>query len=155
MADLDILVVDDEPLIADYLTRILALRGYSARSFTNPHDALAAIQHGCPRLLITDLRMPGLSGVELAIRIRESCSECKILLFPGEADISDWLRDGRVEGHEVAVLRKPASPAELLRVVSELVDSGKAAESGLPRAVCCPRRQFLHERCYGPSGLIS
>ena len=70
MAELDILVVDDEPLIADYLTRILALRGYSARSFTNPHDALAAIQHGCPRLLITDLRMPGLSGVELAIRIR-------------------------------------------------------------------------------------
>ena len=48
MVDLDILVVDDEPLIADNLTRILALNGYSARSFTNPYDALAAIQHGCP-----------------------------------------------------------------------------------------------------------
>jgi DNA-binding response OmpR family regulator len=80
---MDIFVVDDELLIASTTAEILRMSGYSAIAFTNPDDALAAVSLGCPRLVIADLKMPGLSGLDLAIRIRESCAGCGIILFTG------------------------------------------------------------------------
>jgi CheY-like chemotaxis protein len=119
----DIFVVDDEPLIATALAQILRLNGYLVTPFTDPFEALAAIRHGCPKLMITDLQMPGLSGVDLAIRAREACSDCKILLFPGRAITSDLLRDARQHGVEFYVLQKPALPAALLLTVSKIIGS--------------------------------
>lgn len=121
MANLDTFVVDDEPLIASTLAEILRRNGYSAVSFTNPHDALMAIPDGCPKLLITDLKMPGLSGIDLAVRMRKSCSGCKILLFPGEANTSTMLREAREKDCESTVLRKPTSIPELLLTVHKIM----------------------------------
>ena len=125
---MDIFVVDDEPLIATGLAQILRLNGYLVASFTDPFEALAAIRSGCPRLMITDLEMPGLSGVDLAIRTREACPGCKILFFPGQPNTSDLLRDLRQIGAEFYILQKPALPAELLLAVSKIIGSSMPGE---------------------------
>lgn len=77
-----VFVVDDENVIASTLAMILRLQGgFNARSFTKPHDALKAARLDPPDLLISDVVMPLLSGIELAVQVREHCSDCKVLLF--------------------------------------------------------------------------
>jgi DNA-binding response OmpR family regulator len=117
----DIFVVDDEPLIASTLAQILGLSGFSAEAFTDPLKALAAAQHRCPRLLIADVKMPKLSGFELAIRTSKVCSGCKILFFPGELNILDRLQDEHPLGGDFFVLQKPAFPSELLLMVRKIL----------------------------------
>jgi len=74
-----IFVVDDESVIATTLAIILQQTGFSATSFTNPLEALEAAGTEGPDLLLSDVMMPELSGVELAIRIKEKCPKCRIL----------------------------------------------------------------------------
>jgi DNA-binding NtrC family response regulator len=130
MGSADIFVVDDEPLIAGTTAEILKLNGYSATAFTNPHDALAAVLRGCPRLLIVDLKMPDLSGLDLAIQIRELCAGCRILVFTGHPNTSDSFKNARERGWEFSLLYKPASPADLLHAVSKLMGSQAGPGTG-------------------------
>jgi len=126
---MDIFVVDDEPIIASTTAAVLQLNGYSATAFTDPHDALAAVRHGCPRLVIADLKMPGLSGLGLSIRIRDSCPGCTIIIFTGLTYISDSLQDprerslqdARERGFEFSLLFKPVTPTELLLAVRKIL----------------------------------
>ena len=79
-----VFVVDDEHIIASSLAAILILHGYYATAFTSPRDALAAAQSRTLDLLIADVVMPGLSGVDLAIQVKAQHPECRILLFSGQ-----------------------------------------------------------------------
>jgi pimeloyl-ACP methyl ester carboxylesterase len=63
-----VFVVDDEPVIASTLAAILKLHGYSATSFTSPLEALAVARSKAPDLLISDVAMRGVSGIDLAIQ---------------------------------------------------------------------------------------
>jgi CheY-like chemotaxis protein len=110
-----IFVVDDEKMIAETLALILRKSGYSARSFLNPLEALELAHSEPPDLLISDVKMPQLSGVDLAIRIRERCPMCKILLFSGQAGTADLLDRARQQGHDFHLLSKPIYPSDLLR----------------------------------------
>ena len=115
-----IYVVDDEPVIATTLAAILAQSGYSARAFIDPKEALKAAQTDPPALLLSDVMMPGMSGVDLALRIREHIPGCKVLLFSGAAAIADFLRTAQVEGHHFDLLTKPIYPSDLLRAIRAL-----------------------------------
>jgi CheY-like chemotaxis protein len=115
-----VFVVDDEHVIASTLATILKMNGYSAKSFTSPLEALAAAQSSAPDLLITDVAMPGLTGVDLAIRIKAECPECKILLFSGQASTQDLLEDARRQGHDFQLLQKPVHPLALLKSIKAL-----------------------------------
>jgi CheY-like chemotaxis protein len=76
-----IFVVDDEPVIASTLAAILTLHGYSATSFTSPQEALNAARWMAPDLLISDVAMPGISGIDLAIQMKAQYPECKNFSF--------------------------------------------------------------------------
>jgi CheY-like chemotaxis protein len=65
-----IFVVDDEKLIASTLSLILAGSGFYARPFLDPLDALRAAQSTAPDLLLSDVVMPNMNGIELAIQIQ-------------------------------------------------------------------------------------
>jgi CheY-like chemotaxis protein len=115
-----IFVVDDEPVIACTLAEILKLHGYSARAFTSSLEALAAARLRAPDLLISDVAMPGLSGVDLAIQMRLQHPGCKVLLFSGQAATWDFLEDARRQGHDFQLLEKPVHPSTTLSRVATL-----------------------------------
>jgi CheY-like chemotaxis protein len=109
-----VFVVDDEHVIASTLAAILKQHGYSATSFTSPQEALAAARSSAPDLLISDVLMPGLSGVDLAIQIKAQCPACKVLLFSGQATTRDLLKDARIQDHTFQVLQKLVDPCAML-----------------------------------------
>jgi DNA-binding response OmpR family regulator len=114
-----IFVVDDERVIASTLTTILQLNGYQARSFLNPLEALEAARTVKPDLVIADVVMPGLSGIDLAIQLKELCPTCKFLLLSGQAATADLLESAQRQGHDFAVIAKPIHPTDLLARIKE------------------------------------
>jgi CheY-like chemotaxis protein len=109
-----IFVVDDEFVIATTLATILQRSGFDAVSFTEPMKALDAARAKAPDLLITDVVMPVLSGVELAIRLKKDCPACRVLLFSGQAATANLLEAARKDGHDFELLSKPIHPSEFL-----------------------------------------
>lgn len=113
-----IFVVDDERIIAEPLATILNRSGFRARSFVDPIDALSAARTATeldvPDMLISDVMMPRLSGIELAIQIKQLCPKCKVLLFSGQAGTTDLLQKARGEGHDFYLMSKPIHPSDLL-----------------------------------------
>ena len=118
-----VLVVDDESAIADTLSEILKLSGYAATPAYDAEEALETAMLTPPQLLITDVVLPGMSGVELAIRMRRIYPNCQVLLFSGQAATADLLISAKRAGHQFTLLSKPVYPTDLLRRVSESLDS--------------------------------
>jgi len=87
-----VLVVDDESAIADTLAEILNRTGYAAIPVYTAEDALETALVMPPELLITDVVLPGESGVDLAIKVRRIFPDCRILLFSGQPkDLLAWM----------------------------------------------------------------
>jgi CheY-like chemotaxis protein len=118
-----IFVVDDEPVIASTLAAILQMNGFSARFFTSPLEALTAARTKAPDLLISDVTMPGISGIELAIKMKEQYPKCKVLLFSGHPASLALLADARTQGHDFCLLLKPVPPGEFLSEIGRIVDA--------------------------------
>jgi DNA-binding response OmpR family regulator len=114
-----VLVVDDESAIADTLTEILSRSGYAAMAAYDGNDALETALLTPPEMLITDVVLPGMSGIELAITIRRIFPDCKILLFSGQASTADLLASAKSQGHHFTLLTKPVHPRDLLAYVSD------------------------------------
>lgn len=78
-----VLVVDDERVIADTLSIILNQSGFRAAAVYSGVDAVTEARKQPPDLIIADVVMPDMNGIEAAIAIREMLPACKILLFFG------------------------------------------------------------------------
>ena len=109
-----VFVVDDEVVIAQTLAIILNQSGFHAIAFHRAEAAIAALTTFVPDLLISDVVMPGMTGVDLAMHFRSVQPSCKILLFSGQAATLDLLEDSRSKGHTFEVLLKPLHPVDLL-----------------------------------------
>ncbi|HYU48116.1 MAG TPA: response regulator [Terriglobales bacterium] len=112
-----IFVVDDEKCIADSLAVILRRSGYEANAFYNAQSALEQIESCWPDLVITDVAMPGMNGVDMAVLIRERHPACKVLLFSGQASTLDLLKDVGQRGYDFELLAKPIHPTDMLAKV--------------------------------------
>jgi CheY-like chemotaxis protein len=109
-----VLVVDDEQVIADTLAKILDLNGYEASAVYTGTAAVESARALQPDLIISDVIMPDMDGIEAAIHIRAFLPGCKILLFSGQAATADLLENARARGHEFEILGKPVHPSDLL-----------------------------------------
>lgn len=114
-----ILVVDDERVIADTLSIILSKSGFCAMTAYSADSALKIAKVVPPELLISDVVMPGMTGIELAITVTAFVPDCKVLLFSGQAATRDLLLKAREAGHNFSILTKPVYPGDLLRRVRE------------------------------------
>jgi len=122
--ELRIFVVDDEVLIASSFAQVLCNQGFDASFFTEPLQAFQAARYYAPDLLISEVSMPVLSGIELAIKVQKQCPNCKVLLLSGQPDTTDLLTASRANGHTFDVLPKPIHPTHLLREIQGLFVSG-------------------------------
>jgi DNA-binding NtrC family response regulator len=109
-----IFVVDDEKGIADTLVVILRQRGYEASAFYDAQTALEQAERSCPELVISDVVMPGMNGLDMAALMEERHPACKILLVSGNVGTLDLLELSRRNGHDFEMLAKPIYPGELL-----------------------------------------
>ncbi len=121
-----ILVVDDECTIADTLSEILKRSGFNAIAAYDGASALDAALLNPPQVLITDVVLPGMSGIDLAIGMRRIFTDCKVILFSGNAATSPMLASATRAGHNFVLLTKPVHPAEMLAHVSWCIQPGMA-----------------------------
>jgi CheY-like chemotaxis protein len=109
-----VLVVDDERVIADTLAMILNQSGFDARAVYSGEKAVELASSFEPDMLISDVIMADLNGIDAAIRIRAVLPSIKILLFSGQAATADLLEKARAKGYEFEILAKPVHPQDLL-----------------------------------------
>jgi CheY-like chemotaxis protein len=109
-----ILVVDDEKRIADTLSEILEMSGFHVATAYDGWDALEAAARFHPDYLLSDVLMPRMNGVDLAIAMQKMYPDAKILLFSGQAGISDILLAGHRQGFEFELIAKPIHPLKLI-----------------------------------------
>jgi CheY-like chemotaxis protein len=109
-----VLVADDERVIADTLAMILNQSGFKAQVAYSGERALEVAAEFEPEMLISDVIMGGLTGIDAAIKIRELLPSIKILLFSGQAATADLLEKARERGYEFEILAKPVHPQDLL-----------------------------------------
>jgi DNA-binding NtrC family response regulator len=107
-------VVDDRTVIAETLAMVLTREGFRAMAFDDPMVALSAASIKGPSVLISDVVMPRMTGIELAIRVRRAHPECRVLLYSGQIHTADLLEEAKKEGHDFEILAKPVHPTELL-----------------------------------------
>jgi CheY-like chemotaxis protein len=114
------LVVDDEKLIVDTLAEILEGAGFEVLGAYDGWTALEKIANVRPDYLLSDVLMPQMNGVELAIAIRKMYPATRIMLFSGQAGISEILLEGQRQGFEFELIAKPIHP---LKLVEHLKDT--------------------------------
>jgi DNA-binding response OmpR family regulator len=110
-----VLVVDDERLIADTMTEILRRSGFNAICAYDGVSALELALEVSPDFVVTDVVMPQMNGVQLAIAIRKALPATEILLLSGQAGITEIVEGGRKEGFLFELIAKPIHPEKLLQ----------------------------------------
>lgn len=114
-----ILVVDDDPRITDLLRRVLAYEGYSVATAATGTEALNRTLERPPDMVVLDIMLPGLNGLEVAQRLRGAGDNVPILMLTARDAIAD-----RVKGLETGAddyLVKPFAPEELVARVKALL----------------------------------
>ncbi len=114
-----VLVVDDQKLIADTITEILQGAGFRATTAYDGGTALDMAAHLKPDYVLSDVLMPRMNGVELAIAVRKMWPVAKILLFSGQAGISEILMEGKKQGYDFELIAKPIHPLKLIERLKE------------------------------------
>ena len=118
----NILVVDDEPALLRAVERFLTGLGYEVSAAGNGTEALAAIEEATPDLLITDINMPEMDGIEIlnALRARGLAIPVIAISGGGQFDRRLLLGSAKVLG-AVLTLEKPFELAELREMVEEVL----------------------------------
>jgi len=114
-----ILIVDDDPRITDLLRRVLAYEGYSVASAASGSEALNRSLERPPDLVVLDIMLPGLDGLEVAQRLRTAGDNVPILMLTARDTVAD-----RVKGLETGAddyLVQPFAPEELVARVKALL----------------------------------
>lgn len=112
-----VLVVDDEPTITETLVEIFNGEGFDAIAASDGKSAIVSAQSFAPDVVVSDVVMPGMNGVELGIELRRLLPKCRIILFSGQTATVDFLRDARAQGHEFEIVPKPVKPEALIAMI--------------------------------------
>lgn len=114
-----ILIVDDESVIADSLATIFRANGFEARAVYSGERAMELAASFEPDVLISDVFMRGVTGIEVATHVRQHFPACRVLLFSGQAATSDLIQSANSRGYRFDMLTKPVHPQVLLDYLQE------------------------------------
>jgi CheY-like chemotaxis protein len=112
-----ILVVDDEQVAALTLSAILQEQGYEVATAFSGEEAVAKAPGFIPDLLVCDVFMRAMNGVDAATRITAMLAECRVLFLSGHASLSDLLNTAP-ERLVYSLISKPLPPLDLLNAIA-------------------------------------
>ena len=118
-----VFVIDDERLIRDGLQSLIKSVGLRVETFASAQDFLAAKRPDAPCCLVLDVRMPGLSGLDLQVKLIESNIQIPIIFITGHGDIPMSVRAMKEGAHEF--LTKPVRGQDLLDAVQKAISSDR------------------------------
>jgi DNA-binding NtrC family response regulator len=101
-------------VILSTLTLILTMMGFTAFGFSSAEAALTTGSISGPHILITDVGLPGMDGIQLAIEVTAQHPDCGVILLSGQVSTSDLWEDATRNGHTFELLAKPLHPTTLL-----------------------------------------
>ncbi len=110
-----VFVVDDDQQIREGLQSLIKSVGLSVRTFAAAQDFLAAERPDAPACLVLDVRMPGLSGLDFQVQLREVNIEIPVIFITGHGDIPMSVRAMKAGAHEF--LTKPVRSQDLLDAI--------------------------------------
>lgn len=115
-----ILIVDDEKNIADTLAMVFKIKGHEAMAAYSAESAVQAVEVFEPDVVLSDVMMGKMTGVDLAIYLSKARPEVKVILFSGQAATADLLAEANRKGHHFHLLHKPIHPEKLLEDIVAL-----------------------------------
>ncbi len=118
-----VLVVDDEPGMREMVKQLLLNEGYHVLEASNGKHAMEFLKNESPELVITDIIMEEMDGVEIIMEIRENYPDVKIIAMSGGSKISseDYLESASDLGAD-RIFNKPFSLSEMLIAIKELIE---------------------------------
>lgn len=109
-------VVDDEHIVADTLAEILNNHGFQAKALYSGETAVEELKDFCPQIVLSDVRMGGMDGVEAAIRIRRLHPDCRIILFTA-SPVRHSIR-AKIDLLGFEFMERPLHPQEVLDLLA-------------------------------------
>jgi len=119
-------IVDDDQSIRFVLEKALAREEFAVRSFTNPRDVLAALDDDEPQVLVSDIRMPGGSGIELLSKVRESHPSLPVIIMTAYSDLDSAV--SAFQGGAFEYLPKPFDVPKAVELIRRAVDESLREE---------------------------
>jgi two-component system nitrogen regulation response regulator GlnG len=126
-SSLNVWVVDDDESVRWVLEKALRQAGMEARSFDRAEHLLEAIEHGEPDVLITDVRMPGMSGIALLDRLQSTCPKLPIIVITAHTDLENAV--AAYKGGAFEYLPKPFDIDEVIELVRRAARKNGAADA--------------------------
>jgi DNA-binding NtrC family response regulator len=119
MEPVRILIVDDEEDLISTMAERLELRGFQVRTATTGADALRLVADSAFKVIILDVKMPGIGGLDLMTRIKQEQPDLPVILFTGHSSLADAQR-GTQEG-AFAYLLKPIKIDEMINTIRSAI----------------------------------
>jgi FixJ family two-component response regulator len=114
-----ILVLDDEQIVLDSVTRVLAEEGYEVKTCRRGEDALGLLKEGGFDILITDLKMPGMDGLQAMEAMLEIDPDLSVIMFTAYATVDSAVQAMKMGA--VDYIRKPFTPNQLAELVAKVM----------------------------------
>jgi DNA-binding NtrC family response regulator len=119
VAPMRVLVVDDDREICDFMETFLAKDGVDVKTVSDPESASEEVKNGGYHLVVLDLMMPKLDGVEVLSRIRKVDSDVAVVIFTGYPSLDTAVQSMKLDA--VDYLKKPFDPDEFREVVDRVM----------------------------------
>jgi CheY-like chemotaxis protein len=123
---LRVLVVDDEFVIASTWSQILRMSGFETEMATSGEEAIGKATRWRPDVLLSDVMMRGISGIETASAILKFHPECRVILISGQAETARSMAEDYPGKPDFEILRKPIHPLILLDQIRETMQPALA-----------------------------
>jgi FixJ family two-component response regulator len=136
-----VFVVDDDPSVRRSVTRLLESAGYAVEAFASAREFLAREPHPGPCCLVLDVRMPGLTGIELQERLVAGGRRMSIVFVTGHVDVPQSVK--AMKGGAVDLLTKPVDAKDLIAAVQRSMAKSTQDVSTAARVTDVQRRVTL------------
>ena len=118
-ANVSLLVVDDDAMVLQTISTIFEFHGFEVWSCSDSNSALVLLEQGQPDVMLTDIRMPGMSGTDLLLHLKNAGYRFPVLVMTGYADLDAAVN--AVKGGAFDFIKKPYDPEHLVQAVCRAV----------------------------------